>query len=129
MWPAQLSSVGVGFSAGEATGQMIDKETREVVDQQYERVKKLLLQHEEHPMLWREYVSDSFKPVMLKASARRRLMTSVAFRVGIESAVLKCSKLKEQGSVLQVAPASACSNACSRRNSARSPKAASLHQT
>ena len=71
---------------------MIDKETREVVDQQYERVKKLLLQHEEQPMLWREYVSDSFKPVMLKASERRRLLTSVAFRVGIKSAVLKCSK-------------------------------------
>jgi len=31
----------------EATGQMIDKETRDVVDQQYERVKKLLLQHQE----------------------------------------------------------------------------------
>ncbi|CAE7775076.1 FTSH10 [Symbiodinium pilosum] len=30
----------------EATGQMIDKETREVVDQQYERVKKLLLEHQ-----------------------------------------------------------------------------------
>lgn len=31
----------------EATGQLIDRETREVVDQQYERVKKLLLEHQE----------------------------------------------------------------------------------
>eukprot|EP00913_Durusdinium_trenchii_P013484 g12662.t1 len=30
----------------ETTGQLIDQETREVVDQQYERVKKLLLEHE-----------------------------------------------------------------------------------
>ncbi|CAJ1401695.1 unnamed protein product [Effrenium voratum] len=31
----------------EATGQLIDKETRELVDNQYERVKKLLLEHQE----------------------------------------------------------------------------------
>lgn len=31
----------------ETTGQLIDQETREVVDQQYERVKKLLLEHED----------------------------------------------------------------------------------
>eukprot|EP00439_Symbiodinium_sp_Y106_P045547 s1896_g5.t2 len=60
----------------EATGQMIDKETRDVVDQQYERVKKLLLQHQERPMLWREYFGDGFMCVMHKANERRWLLTS-----------------------------------------------------
>ena len=92
MWQGELTFVCCGFSSGEATGQMIDKETRDVVDQQYERVKKLLLQHQERPMLWREYFGDGFMCVMHKANERRWLLTSVG---------------SEQGSVLHVAPASA----------------------